>query len=348
LARERIIVKEAINALKCLLNEVIKKVSCESGDPPEKIALSSNLLSFAIRFLHEIPKIRDIILELTYRLEKLGHVLIDNASNILVTDNVTVINYDHETVYCLQIYPIARMLEALGGVYNSLPQYRNNEERDLIDDILNLFMKIFSSELVHDIFDSNQKLVPIVQGLLSVSKRLYDKNRIIMVDKILNKVLELALEEDPLLSKIYTQDIYYLIKMQKNDMLSDEEIKPLYANTNSNIFKKVLKGIEYLAIFGFDPPQSSINFVLSKMPIFFNEVFRIGDPEKTFIYFSSIAESIHNILRFYNNKAFAQATMNHLIEDTGWIARNNYNPIDFIKTVVGTSLLIHARGAIRR
>ena len=343
MARERIIVKEAINSLRNILKEVLREFSHRDEiDNPREIVFKSNLLSFIIRFLYDIPKVSDIISEIAKRLEGIGLILVNLANKELTNAYEDIINNeDVEDLYTYRIYPIARILEALGGVYSII-------NVNCIESAVDIITLLLSEESANYIFDANQKLVPIVQGLLKVANKLYNKDQLDAIEKTLDKVLALAMEEDPDISSIYTQDIYYLIKFQRNEYLSEEEMTPLYNNLASNTFKKVLKGIEYLSIFKQDPPQSSIDYVLSKLPLFFNEVFRIGDLNRSFTYFSSIAESIYNVLRFFNNKAFAQVIMNHLIEDTGWIARNDNNFIDFIKTVIGTSLLIHARSAIRR
>lgn len=342
MARERIIVKEALNALKSLLNEILKRIPDDfSHEEPENIAFSANILAFSVRFLHEISKIQEIILDLTKRLENLGSIIISQLS---LRANKT--NNFCEEIYFLHIYPLSRILEALAGAYSF--NNHNACENSLVTRIVELIFGIVSSGKIYNLIEDNQKFVPVVRGLTNIAKRLNNKNIVSMIDQILEKILDIAVEEDPELTSIYTQDIFYLVKLQKNEGLTSKELKPLYENTNSFIFKKVLKGVEYLSIFGIEPPLTSVDFILSKMPLFFNEVFRVGDPENLFVYYSSIAESMNNILNYYNNKAFAQAMMNHLIEDTGWISRNNYNTIDYVKTVIGTSLLIHARGAIRR
>lgn len=347
MARERIIVKEAINALKYLLNQLIKNDISNSKLSIDEIVLNSNLFSFAIRFLRDIGKVGAIVDELTSRLSVIGEYLIRSIDTNNL-DDCYLTNIEDYRVYELQIYPLARILEALGGISN-LPANNRNNNSYLIQRVMNIILYFFNEEeLLETIFDTNQKYVPIVQGILSSIDKISEKNTRYCIDITLDKIRKLAVKNDPEMRNIATQDVFYLIKLRGSELLSEEEAKPLYTNLKSRIFKRVLKGIEYLTMFGIEPPQSAVDYVLSIMPKFFSEIFRVGNSNSTFIYFSSIAESMHNILSHYNNKAFAQAMMNYLIEDTGWIARNNYSHVDFIKTVIGTSLLIQARGAIRR
>jgi len=347
LARERIIVKEAINALKYLLNQLMKNNN-DFDTSLDKVVLNSNLFSFAVRFLRDIGKIGNIVNELISKLSIIGNHLVENLSiGGFNSDDNSLTDDQYCKLYEFHVYPIARILEALGGSNTLISN--NNSYNKFIDDAIGVMLDYFrQEEMMIYLFDSNQKFVPIVQGILSVTNKISEKSKRDNIDTMLLKIKELAIGNDPEMSNIATQDIFYLIKLNSGEFLSNSEMKPLMLNLKSRVFKRVLKGIEYLTMFGIEPPQSSIDYILGLMPRFFSEIFRVGNSHSTFIYYSSIAESMHNILNHYNNKAFAQAMMNYLIEDTGWIARNNYSYVDFVKTVIGTSLLIQARGAIRR
>jgi len=285
LARERIIVKEAINSSRKVLREILKNVNIsfqynQKSMSVSEIVSSCNLLSLVIKFLHGVPRVDDLVNEVALRLIKLQESLIDKVSKE---------SYDREfDLYFHTVYPLSRFIE------------------------------------------------------------ISDKMKRRIIEETLNNILSYAIELDPNLTEIYTQDIYYSIKLYRKEYIQDYELRPLYNNLNSKIFRKVLKGLEYLTALKIDPPQSAMEYVMMIMPKFFNEVFRIGDPNNHVVYYSSIAESLRNILTSYNNKTFAHAVMNHLIEDTGWIAKNTIDMIDVIRTIIGTNLLVLARGAIRR
>ncbi len=349
MARERIIVKEALNALKYLLNQLMKNNN-DFDVSLDKMVLNSNLFSFAVRFLRDIGKISGIVSELVSKLSQIGSHLIRNL-NMMIYDRE---GDSADDLYCklyeFHVYPIARILEALGGsnaISGTSSNYGdiNGFVNKAIDTMLNYFAQ---EDMMIYLFDTNQKFVPIVQGILGSLDTITERDVRNNVYSTLLKIRDLALTNDPDMKSIATQDIFYLIKLRSGKFLENDEMKPLFLDLKSRVFKRVLKGIEYLTMFGIEPPQGSIDYILALMPKFFSEIFRVGNSNSTFIYYSSIAESMHNILNHYNNKAFAQAMMNYLIEDTGWIARNNYSYVDFVKTVIGTSLLIQARGAIRR
>lgn len=350
MARERIIVKEAINALRYLLNQLMKS-NDDLDTSLDRVVLNSNLFSFALRFLRYIGKIGNIVDELASKLRIIGDYLMKNFTNEHYYGNSSSASEQYCRLYELFIYPLARILEAL-GTYNMVIENNSSYNRSynrFVNDIISVILDYLrQEEVMIYLFDSNQKFVPIVQGMLSVANKVSEKSKRDDINITLLKIKELAIRNDPEMNSIATQDVFYLIKLKSGEILSNNEIKPLILNLKSKVFKRVLKGIEYLTMFGMDPPQNSVDYILGLMPRFFSEIFRVGNSHNTFIYYSSIAESIHNILNYYNNKAFAQAMMNYLIEDTGWIARNNYSYVDFIKTVIGTSLLIQARGAIRR
>jgi len=335
LARERIIVKEAINSSRKVLREILKNVNIsfqynQKSMSVSEIVSSCNLLSLVIKFLHGVPRVNDLVNEVALRLIKLQESLIDKVSKE---------SYDREfDLYFHTVYPLSRFIEALSNV-----QLEN--KLVVLDKYLDDLLGFLSS--LDSIIDENQKLVPPVQGLLRAHK-ISDKMKRRIIEETLNNILSYAIELDPNLTEIYTQDIYYSIKLYRKEYIQDYELRPLYNNLNSKIFRKVLKGLEYLTALKIDPPQSAMEYVMMIMPKFFNEVFRIGDPNNHVVYYSSIAESLRNILTSYNNKTFAHAVMNHLIEDTGWIAKNTIDMIDVIRTIIGTNLLVLARGAIRR
>ncbi len=350
MARERIIVKEAINALKYLLTQLMKKNNDDFTGSIDELVLNSNLFAFAVRFLRDIGKISDVVNELISRLNILGNHLIKSisANELRHRHPESSLDEIYSKIYELKIYPLARILEAFGGS-NTVLVNSNASKSLLVSNIVEILLSYFENDdELFCLFDTNQKFVPIVQGMLSVIDGVSEKKLRECITGMLSRIKDIALENDPEINKISTQDIFYSIKLKTRGVLSEDEKKPLMMNLKSKVFKRVLKGIEYLTMFGIEPPQNAVDYVLSIMPRFFSEIFRVGNSHNTFIYFSSIAESMLNILNYYNNKAFAQAMMNYLIEDTGWIARNNYSYVDFVKTVIGTSLLIQARGAIRR
>ena len=67
-----------------------------------------------------------------------------------------------------------------------------------------------------------------------------------------------------------------------------------------------------------------------------------------FEYYSSLAESVYNILLFSHNRSFAETVMNLLTEDSGWIYYRELDTLDLTKVIIGGGLLVLARAALRK
>ncbi|MCD6491803.1 MAG: hypothetical protein ACP6IQ_00675 [Candidatus Njordarchaeia archaeon] len=364
MARERIIIKIAIQKLRQILRDIIKFATYNDSNIFKGSIFNTNLLSISIKFLTSVNKVSDLIAEAASRLEALQTKVSDIQSSIK-NDGQVIWDGDYilldqafidgswanstevkangdplwEILYENHVYSTARALEALG--------IANTQNTEVIDRGVLFLDRFFQEFKLEEICDEVSKCVPIVQGLSNITN-IASENIQGVINKLLDTQLNFVLEQDGNLSNIHAQDVYYLIKLSRGGYLNPIEAEPLYRDIDSGVFRKVLKGIEYLSMFGVELPLEVNEILLRMLPKYFSNIFRIGDLRKGAIYYSSLVESVFNILKYYPSKTIANTVMSLLIEDTGWIARGDLNPVDIFRTIIGSSLLVIARSAIRR
>ncbi len=359
MARERIIVKIALHKLQRMLRKVLRGSIIDPHLTSLDEAATITFYAFCLKFLRGVTRINDVLEELAKRLEIKQSDLIRNLSNNSKNDDLIInppsscmLNYNlyslsrssiamDENLYFDLIYPLSRGIEAI-----SMSSFGDKE---VVNAALIYLAKILEKMHFEDIFDSTQKLVPIVQAFVAAYKKTEDYVKKELSEFLKGRVLKYTLKNDPNLDEIYSQDIYFLIKINFcRDQIENEDKQILIEDLRSKVFRKLLKGLEYLAMLKIDPPPDGLNRVIRELPNYFGTIFKIGSMKKGIIYFSSPAESIHNILQWFNDKTFASVVMSLLIGDTGWIARDENNLLDVFKTIIGSSLLIATRSALRR
>ncbi|MHA1616557.1 MAG: hypothetical protein ACTSX9_04555 [Candidatus Njordarchaeales archaeon] len=363
MARERIVVKIALHKLQRMLRKMLRG-SIIDLQPYRNEASNITFYAFCLKFLRGISKINNILEEITRRLEKEQTYFVKRIAdykismeeditpeldggiknnpypsmNVPISASLSVVVSD-EPYYYNVIYPLARGLEAL-----SISQFSCKEKvKENVGVLMNL---VKNSESLN----SSQKFVPIVQALIKAYNVLDNDEAKTKVRRLLmDSILKHVLVDDPNLEDIYSQDIYFLIKTTfERNRISNQDKAVLISDLNSNVFRKLLKGLEYLALLKIDPPADGLNKVIRLLPDYFSTIFKVRYGIGGIVYFSSPAESIYNILQWFNDKTFASVVMSLLIGDTGWIARDENNFLDIFKTIVGSSLLIATRSALRR
>ena len=357
MARERILVKDAMMRVKRVLRELLKLF--QNNDGSCKSLSDINLLSLSIKFLAETKKIDEILLNIG---ETICSMQINepNTNKTVILWDDSKLKFDGEELkgawvqpsflsdegeidiedfYNLVIYPTSRSLEALS--------YINEIDSNPIINGLAFLNNAIKKVDLEVLCDDINKCVPIVQGMvrgLSAIDEDYPNKFLPALDLIKNYAMEI----DPDLDSIYTQDIYYTIRAMETSTLSEDELEPLYKDIESKIFRKLLKGIEYLSIFGQYPPININDRLLVLTSRYFNNLFRVKQTENGFFYYSSLAESVYNILKYAGNRSFAETVMNLLTEDSGWIYHREIDSLDVYKVIIGGGLLVLARAALRK
>ena len=205
-------------------------------------------------------------------------------------------------------------------------------------------VKIVKKLKIDNVCDELHKCVPITQAVTNLLFEEVDEKYV----GFLNEVLNYTLEIDSDLDSVYSQDIYYYIRQLDETKLNDGELEPLYSDIDSGIYRKILKGVEFLSLFGYPLPPNINEDLLSLTSKYFRSLFKIKRDGKGFEYYSSLAESIYNILQYSHNRSFAETVMNLLTEDSGWIYYRELDAMDLTKVIIGGSLLVLARAALRR
>ncbi len=366
MARERILVKDAMDRVRKTLRELLKNFYKSNGDGESVTELSDlNLLSLSLRFLSKTRKVDNTLEEIS---EILRSMQISKETGI---KTIEVITWDDEVIkitkrdliglwaqpfslsnlnnneidldlfYESFIYPTARALEAL--IMNM--SYSNNiNNLESITVGAKAFTKLINKIGIDNLCDEIHKCVPITQA---ITYFLLEEMNEYYVD-FLNQILNYVLEVDPTLESIYAQDIYYHIRQLDDSKLNESELDTLYRDIESGIYRKLLKGIEFLSIFGYQLPLNINEKLLSLTSRYFRSLFIIKRENNGFEYYSSLAESVYNILLFSHNRSFAETVMNLLTEDSGWIYYRELDTLDLTKVIIGGGLLVLARAALRK
>ncbi|MGQ4891914.1 MAG: hypothetical protein ACP6IP_05415 [Candidatus Njordarchaeia archaeon] len=360
MARERILVKDAMMRVKRVLRELLKLFQKNNGDNDSYGDLSDiNLLALSIKFLAETKKIDDILFSISKVICDMQITDIDlNKTILLWDDNSLKFNgkelsgawvqpsfllddgeLDIEDFYNLVIYPTSRSIEALS--------YISEIDPEVILKGLNFLDNSIKKIDLENLCDDLNKCVPIVQGVVK-GLSVIDEEHHSRFMSMLKSIKDYVTEMDPELDSIYAQDIYYTIRAMETTALSESELAPLYNDIESKIFRKLLKGIEYLSIFSLNPPVNINDKLLVLTSRYFNNLFRIKQTDKGFFYYSSLAESVYNILKHAGNRSFAETVMNLLTEDSGWIYHRKIDSLDVYRVIIGGGLLVLARAALRK
>ena len=360
MARERILVKDAMMRVKRALKELLKLFNkpIENGEQYNELS-DINILSLSLKFLAETKKIDDVLYEISEILCSSQINKIEGSRKVIIWGDEFIRlegndlngawvqpyflysngDLDIDDFYDSVIYTTSRTIESLS--------FMNDIDHETIIKGLDFLYKIGNKIDLEVVCDKINKCVPIVQSLIKGVSLVYSNKKENYM-KFLKSILDLALETDPELDSIYTQDIYYNIKLLESKKLTDEELEPIYRDIESGIFRKILKGIEILAIFGHYPPNNVNDVLLTLTSRYFKNLFKIKQTEQGIFYFSSLAESVYNILKYASNRPFAETVMNLLTEDSGWIYPRKIDPIDIYRIIIGGGLLVLARAALRR
>jgi len=323
LARERILVSLAIETTRRTIFSAFTNLK------NDEITTKTNYYAFLVKFLHEVTKLSDIINYAADELNKMIPLLIKEIKSK---------DYG-ELDYSKYIYPLCRGIEALGILkkvqYNATLKEGVNAIRDIL-----------FSEYYYQIEDIKQA-IPMLQALLGANLSLrnvaeYRKK----FDEAIDRLEELRIEFDPNLKTIYGKDIYFSAKLYKKEDISNTDLAILRADLKSRILIRILKAVEYITAFKRDPPHNIVEFLIRELPKFFNDIFRLVNGK--FEYYSTLVESIHNLLSNYNNKNFANALFRTLIEESDWIISEGDGVFDSIKLILGTSLLVASKSAVYR
>jgi len=360
LARERILVKDAMDRVKKALRELLKFFTNENFNDDHKVSqfLDVNILSLALKFLSETKKIDDVLFEISKTLEMMQVRNNNVETKINIWDNEFIyLNSDDYRGAWIQLNCFIDEVMDIDDFYDNViyTTSRTVEGLSITNDInehviingLDFIYRILQKVELDIICDELYKCVPIVQGIIN-GLRFVDEQKREKFANLLNQIREYVLDLDPELRTVYGQDVYYSIRSIQSDRLEEEELEPLYRNLESGVYRNILKGIEFLSKFGIHDYNHINDTLLTLTSRYFNNLFKISNNDKNGFYYSSIAESVYNILKFSTNRAFAETVMNLLTEDSGWIYYRELDILDIYRIIIGGGLLVLARAALRK
>ena len=174
------------------------------------------------------------------------------------------------------------------------------------------------------------------------------------INQVIADLRTLTKELDPEIELIYSQDVYYsalrseFIGNGVSNKIDEKELLPLYNNLRSNIYGKILKGIEFLTAFNAPIPNFVNDKLLPMTSKYFKAILKVANGGSFLKYYSNLAESTYHILLNSNNRAFAESVLNLLTESSSWIYNKSFNLRELVKIILGSGLLVLARGALRR
>lgn len=343
MARERVIVKLALQKVREALKTIIK-VSLYGRDSQLSDIIDMNLLSLALKYMNNTNKVPSLLEELESVLVNSQIENIDQIEGLPKCFNgkeelgCWSIEDKFEDPYLKYLYPTARALEALAP--------RDPHKRS-IDQGINFLSHWVEEQGVKEMVQNKCKFaVPLMQAAVKVANNARGETKE-KAEKLM-KVTSDFPNEKQIQDDIYAQTIRYKYFIYNNHVLDKKEVQPLIDNINSGIFRKMMKGLEFLSALTFDLRQNSTNEILDMLPKFRKQIFNIMGEKRGAIYFASVSESMKNTLQDYQNKTFARSFFNLMVEESSWISQPIFHPVHICKILVGTSLLIFSRGALRR
>lgn len=337
------IVKLALLKVREALKTIIK-VSLYGRSSQIADIVDVNLLSLALKFMNKTNKLSSLLGEVTELLsdsQRRDLAGVPELNNIFEEEDP--IGYwsvedKFENTYFRYLYPTARSIEALAPREPPKPLLRNG-----INFIYGWMKKVGINEMTHG---KSKYVVPIIQAAISTAENSRGKTKR-KAEEIIEQAAEFSTTKD-LKDDIYAQTIRYSYFVYDNHVLEKEELEPLIQNLNSGIFRRMMKGLEFLSALTFDLRQNPTNRILDMLPKFRKQIFDIVREGEGAIYFASVSESMRNTLQSYHNKTFARSFFNLMVEESSWISQQIFHPLHICKVLVGTSLLIFSRGALRR
>lgn len=344
MARERIIVKLALSKVEEALKTIIK-VSLYAEDNQISDIVDVNLLSLSLKFLQGTNKLPNLLSEVQKILsnsqkedpekndELAGHLNEGGGKK-----GFWMVESKFDEPYLQYIYPTTRALEALAPL---------DPPKEIIKKGIFFLFEWMEKECIKEITSNKSKYaVPIMQAAVKTAKNSRGEVKR-KAEQIIDEACEFALTKD-LNDDTYAQTVRYLAPIYNNHVLSSEEVTPLLKDINSGVFRKMVKGLELLPALNFELPPNATNSILDMLPKFRKHIFDTIEEGSGAVYFASISESMKNALKYYHSKTFARSFFNLMVEESTWISQPIFRPLHITQSIVGTSLLIFARGALRR
>ena len=352
IARERTIVKLAITEISKFLDYLIYTLRRGNhtleGDLRRRIRIS-NVLVLAYKYLVDFPQITFLTMDISqYILRKqVSRSVAKKTSDLLEgawceieiesIESEDQIRFNRD-FYVGVIYQTARALEALGKArgMSMVPLIKGFE-------FLSRVLEILDIEHIE-----TKMLVPIMDAICScVDAVSYDYKQKLLVP-LAHKLKSMAIEIDPKLREIYTQDIFLKAKIIDREGLKQEDLKIISQNLESKILKYVLKSIEWLIEFGVSVPPRLYELLMDLLTNNFVAVFDVHK-DVDLVYFISNTGSLVNIVHRLSDKKFAQLILD---QTTEYISDTLLPGVDNVysatKLLLMTKVLIDSRAVIRR
>lgn len=344
LARERIIVKLALSKVEEALKTIIK-VSLYAEDNQISDMVDVNLLSLSLKFLqgtNKLPKLLREIQKILSDSQKENPEKIPELAEHLKggegKKGFWMVESKFDDPYLQYIYPTTRGLEALAPL---------NPSKEIIAKGINFLFSWMEKENIKEMTaDKIKYAVPIMQAAVRTARNSRGEVKK-KAEQIIDEAYDFATTKN-LNDNTYAQTVRYLAPIYNNHVLSNEEVKPLLKGINSGVFRKMVKGLELLPALNFELPPNATNSILDMLPKFRKHIFNTLEEGSGAVYFASISESMKNTLKYYHSKTFARSFFNLMVEESTWISQPIFRPLHIAQSIVGTSLLIFARGALRR
>lgn len=346
MARERVIVKLALTKVKEALKNIIK-VSRYADSRNSQIAdiVDTNLLSLSLKFMNDTNKLPSLLDEVETVLSNYQR---DNPEEL--QGNIRTLFEDIDNVgfwtvenkfddpFLHYVYPTARALEALAP---------REPPKPLIMKGINFLYEWMEKEGFREMVqDKSKYAVPLMQTAVNTARNSRGSVKQ-KAERIIEEASKFSESKD-LEDDIYAQTVRYTYFIYNDHVLSNGEVELLVNDINCGIFRRMLTGLEFLSALTFDLRQDSTDRILDMLPKFRKQIFDIVQEGKGAVYFASVSESMKHSLDYYQNKTFARSFFNLMVEESSWISQPIFHPIHISKALVGTSLLISSRGALRR
>ena len=353
IARERTIVKLAVAELSKFIDYVLTNIRINGieNDVYSRIRVS-NLLILVYKYLADFPQISYLISDIarfilnkqvsrgnshSSRLpEELNGAWceLEDPSGVLLGESVEIT----DDVYSGIVYQTSRALEALG--------YSRGMSVAPIIRGFNFLGRFFNKVTLDGL--ETKHLVPILDAIYACFERVsYDQSQKVLLP-IARRIYDLALEIDPEVKDLHTQDIVFKIKLLERQGLGPQDLRRISSNIESKILKYILKGIEWLVSFDVEAPPRVHELLMDFLTNSFGGVFDIYKDENL-MYFISNTEALVNIIHKLSDKKFAQFILDQATEYVSDVLLPGVDDIySATKLLLVTKILIESRGIIRR